>query len=181
MSTINDIIWFFPLFGGIITILSLLTPAAVSAEKSGNLIWMWGLIMNSSISFLENIVALIVSISCSLLILIVAVMLVFTAIKFNKGLNQNLEHEKIWLPMGILIAVLAIIWMISMNLLFSKTIATISINESELEISAKTYRFWDYYFPGFGIIGIFIGAMLPIIGSFLKMTFRREMVKIIKK
>ncbi len=181
MSTINDIIWFFPLFGGIITIFSLLTPAAVPAEKSGKLIWMWGLIMNSSISFLENIVALIVSISCSLLILIVAVMLIFTAIKFNKGLNQNLEHEKIWLPMGILIAVLAIIWMISMNLLFSKTIATISMNESELEISAKTYRFWDYYFPGFGIIGIFIGATLPIIGSFLKMNFRREMVKIIKK
>ncbi len=153
-------IWIFPFIGGIITLISFLTPAACVIDRSPSLdidfyLWMINLyfshryeagIHTVRIEFDTPLISLIPSIICSILIIILSIITIITANKYRK---RVLDTKITWLVSAILTIIATVIWMIMM------------------EISRRVlygHEFWGLFNPSFGIIGLFLGAGLEIVG-----------------
>ncbi len=169
MKEIKKLVWIFPLIGGIITLIALLTPAAYFIYRSPSFtsdfyLWMCNLyfshrfefgIYTTIIEFDTQLIGLIPSIILSLIITILSILTITTAIKCRKGtMNINIS----WMVSAVVIIIATIIWMIMM------------------EVSRRVlygHQFWGIFNPGFGVIVPFIGAGLEIVGYiFLKKTLR---------
>ncbi len=167
MVEIKNYIWIIPLIGGIIILIALVTPAAYNYDYSGfYYIWSWGLFAyedrrpfvdyfgknNKFIGFNDNFVILITSICSSLFVLFCALIIIKSAIKYKKDTQEERKTlEKCLVPSTILI---------------SFSVVMVSLIEI-LFINCYERSFWGSYFPGFGTIGMFIGAVLTIIGYYI--------------
>lgn len=142
-------------------------PASIP-QRDTKIIWIWGLTYHSSISFLNNIVALIISIICTIIILINTFRIILTALKIRNSQNSIDYVERIWLISGFIIIIMMVIWIFSINYLITYSITSTEKEGSLRTTTTTTYRFWDYNTIGFGIIGVLLGGILTIIGACIK-------------
>lgn len=174
--------WIFPFVGSLIIIFAFLTPAAINLDNTNKQIWMCGLSTNNSnnsMSIIDDGNVFIGSIVCSIFIIFISIVTVKSSNKVRKGGIYMETVEKAWFVESVLIIVLEIIWMLLLNLLITKTIVSVSSNKEGLVLTAETFRFWEYHVPGFGVIGIFLGASLIMVGAILKKKLRKKRVAII--
>lgn len=150
-SNIKDYDYAFPLVGGIIALIAFLTPAGSYSDFSGSMdVWMWGLFSiyaygyGSLTTFTQDPGELLISVSCSILVLISIIIIISKANKTRKY-----GDESKWLGASILLIISTIAWIAGM------------------EINGRIFfsiSLWSVISPGFGVIGMFLGAILSIIG-----------------
>jgi len=125
MANIKDYIWVFPLVGGILTIVGLLTPVAyLEALGIGEYYWLWGLRYLDAgpygtftnwffelepkeftpFLFLDFFVHFVI-------FLIVALVILTSALKARKEGDIH-RFQKIWLSLGIILIIVGIIYLI---------------------------------------------------------------------
>jgi len=162
MKQIKKYSWTFALIGGIITLISFLTPAATFIYRSPSYNtefyrWMldfyfshvYELGIHTTTIGLNTSITGYISFICSFLIILFNILIIISAIRYRKGI---LVSKINWLVFALLTVILTIVWMVM------KEISTIiSFNHS----------FWGLLSPGFGIIGLFLGATLEIVGFLL--------------
>jgi hypothetical protein len=142
-------------------------PASIP-QRNTEIIWIWGLTLHDTVSFLGNIFALIISIICTIVIVICAHRIISTALK-NRKRDKRVEFvERIWLITGFIIIVVMIIWIFSIHYLITYTVIATEKEGSLRTTTITTYRFWAYNTIGFGVIGVILGGCLSIIGACIK-------------
>ena len=163
MIRIKKNIWAFPFIGGIIALISFMTPAAVffyQYPTYSTEFYRWMLDFYVSFVFYESGVQTIrvglntsltgyISFTCSFLIILFNILIVISANRDRKG-KKVLKINKLVLALSTVI--LTILWMVM------KEIST---------INSFNHSFWGLLSPGFGVIGLFLGAGLVIVGFIL--------------
>ena len=154
--------WIAPLLGGVLSLIALLTPATyLSMYGEYFYVWMWGLvsiklydpyddIYYTDTQLTDNVRLLIPSIICSIFIFIFAVILIASANLNRTGKKEFNELKRSWYGLSFLSIITTAAWMISYEIIIY------------IEISQS---FWNVMDPGFGVIGIFLGALISIIGT----------------
>ena len=155
MGDIRDYQWAFPLVGGVIALLALLTPVAYFSSYSGSMnIWMWGLFSidaygyGSITRFTQDPGEITLSLISSAIVLICTIAIISSAASCRRNMRIGKIKKNAWLPLSIMVIVGTALWMIGMEAL----------------TYAYGYSFWSAVSPGFGVIGTFLGAILSIIG-----------------
>ncbi|MFW9818929.1 MAG: hypothetical protein ACFFE5_04915 [Candidatus Thorarchaeota archaeon] len=163
MVEIKNLIWGFPLIGGLIIIISFLTPAATFTYQESSFyseFYRWMLDFYIAYDYTDGILTTTrfglntsitgyISYMISFLIIGLTIFLLINAIRYKK---KRLFPKINWLVFPILTLMLTIAWMAM------KEVSTIlSFNHS----------FWGLLSPGFGIIGLFLGDGIEIIGYIL--------------
>jgi hypothetical protein len=158
MRSIKNYFWIIPFLGVVMCIIALFAPAAYFENVIWNheiINWIWGFYQdtfNSIITsgFYEESIQLLPSIIASSII-------VGSIIASGIGLLRNRKNKKsgivdllVYILPALCIIIILFFWMVMMELA-EQTIWGISM--------------WQRYIPGFGIIGLFTGASLIIIGG----------------
>ena len=151
--------WIFPFTGSVIILFSFLTPAAYFIHQTPTYSteffrWMLDFYLshvyeygiNSYYMDLNTSLTGYISFICSGLIIFSAVFILINANKYRKGKEVSKVN---WLLSALLTISLGTFWMIM------KEIST---------INSFHHSFWGLLSPRFGIIGIFLGAGLEILG-----------------
>jgi len=168
MTDVKKYIWVFPLIGGIITLISLVTPA-VSVNLMGMItasLWFWDLytwnftMLSSGTEFVMEPLVLIPSLISTCLLTIGGILLLVTAMRLKR---RNLEQVNIETPSilgGVVILIAEIVWLSMVPTFFPL---------------AKYYgsypgSFWSLYglsfhTVGFGIIGGFFSTVIAFGGA----------------
>jgi len=155
MGEIYDYVWGFPLFGGLLGIIAMLTPAASIIEFGSSFyLWIWGLVSfqlfgyGGMTVYTDNILLIIPSIIISIVIVISIIALLASANKCRNDMKVgNIGNSKGLTP-SILIIISTIAWIISVEVVYV----------------SGGMSFWAFTSPGFGVIGMFLGSIIPIIG-----------------
>ena len=151
------------MIGGLIVVISFFTPAAFFFHQYPAYrteFYRWMLDFYVSLVFYDNGTQTItaglntnltgyISWTCSILIISLNILIILSANKYRKGKTIT---ENNWLIYTIITITTTIEWMIM------KEINT---------LNSFDHSFWGLLSPGFGIIGLFLGAGLEIIGFFL--------------
>lgn len=160
MRNLKTFFWLLPCIGLILCSIALFTPAAYFENVIWNheiIKWILGFFQNTfnsivNVNFYEDSLQLVPSIVTSsiviLSILIIALAMVIDRNDLKKG---SINLFKYIIP-AICIIISTIFWM-SMMEFAERTMYDLSL--------------WNRYVPGFGVIGLFIGACLIIFGSVL--------------
>ncbi len=171
MVEIKNLVWGLPLLGGLIIIISFLTPAATFAYQESSLyseFYRWMLDFYIAYDYTDGILTTTrfglntsitgyISYVVSFLIIGSTILLLINAIRYKK---RTLPPKINWLIFPILTLMLTIAWIVM------KEVST---------ILSYNHSFWGLLSPGFGIIGLFSGAVLEIIGYiFFKKSQRNE-------
>lgn len=169
MVEIKKYLWIFSFMGGLIILISFLTPAATFAYQLSSLyseFYRWMLDFYIAFDYIDGILTTIriglntsftgyISFTLSFLIIGLNTYLLISSIRYKK---ITLSPKMNWLVFPILTVMLTIAWMVM------KEVST---------ISSHNHSFWGLLRPGFGIIGLFTGAGLEILGYvFLKKKLR---------
>jgi hypothetical protein len=166
MHTEKNYYWIAPLLGGVLSLIALFTPATYINHYDFDYqwdfyIWMWGLTLSryyssydnsysSEILFMNDLSLLISSIICSLLVFIFAVILIRSANLNRTGKKEFFKARNGWYGWSALLIITTAVWMMLYEV----------INQMGYYLPN-----WDTMDPGFGVIGIFLGAMISIIGT----------------
>ena len=158
-------IWIFPLIAGILVILAILTPTAYFSYMGVTWNWwMWnlttlGVIGYDSVSlFITDVDFIMPSIVSTGVTLLSAVNLL---ILFSSTRKRNLDTKKFGLKLiisAVLSIAIMIYYMIAMDIAFY---GGLTIEDTTFTAG---YHFWDVFNPGFGIIALFLSAVLSFIG-----------------
>lgn len=160
MRDLKDYIWFVPYIGLIMCSIALFTPAAFFENVIWNheiIKWIMGFFQNTfnsvvNVGFYEESLQLVPSVIASSIVILSILIIAMGLIKRRNDLKKgSISLPKIIIPATCIISS-AIYWMTMME------IAERSIYELSM---------WSRYVPGFGVIGLFIGADLIIFGSLL--------------
>ena len=154
--------WVFPFTGSIIILISFLTPAAYFIYQTPTYStdfyrWMLDFYMSHVYEYgihsyymdINTSLTGYLSFICSGLIILSSVFVLINANKFRK---EKKVSKAYWFISALLIISLGSFWMIM------KEVST---------INSFHHSFWGLLSPGFGIIGIFLGASLEILGFLL--------------
>ncbi len=174
MSIKKNYFWVPPLIGGILSLISLATPAAYFSQMGNSIyVWMWGFLSIklygyygyiTETAFTDNMNLLIPSIICSLIIFIGAVTLIAFANMNRKGTTNVQEVKNKWYFLSILLIITTAGWMIVYEVL------------AQVEVG---FSWWENMDPGFGVIGIFIGAVISLIGTAVSSYMVRQGQRVI--
>jgi len=168
MVEIRKYIWFLPFVGGLIGIISLITPAG-TADFAGYIVvdfWMWGMwvqtgYIGANTIFLSDIFST-VGIGCSVLTLIFSIIIFITANQIRKNSKNIIDTRMIWIASGILIIIINITWAVIMIFMNYGVI----LNELYGDFFPPSYQFntliWLYFDFNFGIIGPIISGILAV-------------------
>ncbi len=194
IADIKDYIWTIPLIGGILLLISFFTPSAYATQMGiSEYQWMWGLFHvdiygyspETDFFFNEEPIKYMIPIFLSgifsaIIILITSIMLITSANSIRKGRKNSKEFENMWLGMGILIFIAAIIYMIGIHITTRNYLKwVISQLPSDGYIISD---YWDVYEPGFGIIAPFLTGVLAIVGGIIsKYVSKRKIIPIKEK
>ena len=148
-----------PILGGITSLIALLFPAVyidivIFIFHIEIYVYLYGymvIIINGRIYDSGYIGGgfLLISIICTMVIIISSIIFIGT------------KKREAWLGMAISQMVAVLLWLSIIIIIFSNFVKEI---EQELDINIS---FWDVFSLGFGIIGVFIGSILVIIGFFV--------------
>ena len=171
MRESKTFIWVIPYLGLIICIVALFTPTAYFENIFWNheiINWIWGFYQDTynsivTTAFYEEPIQILPSIISCIIIVFSIIIIGLCLIRYNKDIRRGLIKLPIYLVLALCVIASVILWMVMMENA-EQTIWGISM--------------WGRYIPGFGLIGLFLGAILIIIGSFLikfiKITQTRE-------
>lgn len=142
-------IWAAPLCGAVISLIAFFTPVVyIEAWDTSFYMWIWPLTdldfegVKSEIAFLEIISGIFtISILICIMIFIGSVSSYWNRTKESKDISPAL------LIASVVMIISTIGWIITMELLWP-----------------LDRRFWSYSNPGFGIVGLFIGSGISIVG-----------------
>ncbi|MHA1475194.1 MAG: hypothetical protein ACTSPA_07700 [Promethearchaeota archaeon] len=171
MTTIKKKSWILPLCGGILSIIGLLIPVCYSTTAYDENLWMWGLIHHISSGGVFEFLPpelLIPGIITAVLILIFSIVIITFALFIIKGKEVQSSAQKIWIIMGILELCVAIIYIIAM---------AIGWDSYALRMNYTVNDFWRIYNFHFGMISLFIGAALSIVGAIIGKRNNSEISK----
>lgn len=156
ITKIKENLWSIPLLGGVIILISLFTPTAIWFVNFNNTVsnWMWGLFYiyfygNDYTQFDKALLSFIPSIICSVIVGFSAMLIIFCAYNYRK---REKDPKNLLIISALAVIISTIVWIIFM------------------EIGWLLYHdqsFWDAYSPSFGLVGIFLGAILTITGYFI--------------
>lgn len=142
--------WVFPIVGGIISIIGVLTPLATFYNYF--YIWMWGLVFSRlygiSIEFINNPFIFSIGISTSILIVICSVTLIITGFLYNRSHYTDKKISKLWLSCGFIILICTVISLIIVDFYTYN--------------GMFIYGIWEICDPSFGAIGPILGSVLAI-------------------
>jgi len=159
MGEIYDYVWGFPLVGAILGIIAMLAPSAYISDFSGSFyLWMWGLVSVQifdpyygnfgTTAYTDNILIIIPSVIISIVIMISIISLLATANKCRNDIKLGITGNSKGLTPSILIVISTIAWIISIEVVYM----------------SGGMSFWNLTSPGFGVIGMFLGSVITIIG-----------------
>ena len=182
------------MIGGILLLISFFTPSAYATQMGiSEYQWMWGLFhvdiygyrTETGLTLTEEPAEYMIPIFLSgifsaIIILIASIMLITSANSIRKGRKNSKEFENMWLGMGILIFIAAIIYMIGIHVTMRNYLKWVI---SQLPPDGYVISdYWDVYKPGFGIIAPFLTGVLAIVGAGTsKYVSKREIFPIKEK
>ncbi|MFW9818928.1 MAG: hypothetical protein ACFFE5_04910 [Candidatus Thorarchaeota archaeon] len=160
MIEIKKFIWIVVCIGGFTTLIALLTPMACYIYRSASFdtdfyLWMINLfysyryesgIHTTRIEFDIQLISFIPSIICTSILIISSIITIKTAINYRE---RDAIPKINWLFLALIVLFVTVFWIIM------------------IEISRWVlygHSFWANLSPGFGIIGLFLGAGLQIVG-----------------
>ena len=139
-------IWLAPLCGAVISLIAFFTPVIhIEAWDTSFHMWVWPLNdldfegESSEIAFLERISGIFA------LSILICIMIFISSV--NSYLSSTKERGHALLGASIVMIICTIGWIITMELLWP-----------------LDRGFWEYSDPGFGIVGLFIGSGISIVG-----------------
>ena len=159
MGKLKDYIWIVPLIGGILTLGAFFAPALYMTESNESIyLWMWALVSiqyesyyggtERDVVFSRNPDILTPSIICSFIIILCILTLIISSFLYRKRMRNSKVNPIVGLGASICIIGFNIAWIVII----------------EAVMSSYLSNFWSYMNPGFGVIGMFIGPVLSIIG-----------------
>jgi len=163
MTEVKKYIWVLPLVGGVIALISLLTPV-VSVNLMGMItgsLWMWDLytynfaMVSSGTEFVMEPLVLIPSLTSTCLLVIGGILLLTTGMKLK---NRNLEQVNVKVPSilaGIVILIAEILWLSMVPTFFP-----LQRFYSGYPGTFWTYSYMSFHTAGFGLIGGFISTFI---------------------
>ena len=170
MIDINDIkkyLWLVPLSGGILSLLSVFSPASyLIVGPLFTHFWMWGLTVGgigftvTGISFSLQIEVLVSGLLFTLFILICSILTIILAMKIKKGTRKVDELENFWISSGLIVILSSIAWIIMIE-----SVAIAPYHPPE---------WWGYYSLGFAVIGPFIAGALLIATVFIERYLKKK-------
>ena len=149
-----------PYLGILMCVIALFTPAAYFENRIWNheiIIWIWGYFQdtfNSTVStgFFTYPIQLAPSVIISIIIVLSISYIGVGLIKHRNDLKKGSINILEYIIPAISIISIIVFWMVGME---------------KAEQAIYGISMWGRYVPGFGVIGLFIGACLIIIGSLL--------------
>ena len=142
-------IWVAPLCGAVISLIPFFTPVVyIEAWDTSFYMWVWPLTdldfegENSEIAFLERISGIF-----TICILICIMVFISSVSSYWKSTKESKDIGPALLVASVVMIFSTIGWIITMELLWP-----------------LDRGFWDYSDPGFGIVGLFIGSGISIVG-----------------
>jgi hypothetical protein len=165
MRNLKTFVWVILYLGVFVCSIALFTPAAFFENIIWNhkiINWIWGLFQdtfNSAVtsSFYEDPIQLVPSVITSSIVLISILFLGIELLRHRDNLKKGLINLFIYVIPAACIIFSTIFWMVMMEI---------------AERSIYDISMWSRYVPGFGVLGLFIGASLII--------FRSVLTKLIK-
>jgi len=143
-------LWYFPLLGGVLIIIGVLTPIATFYNELN--IWMWGLIQvrfyGNLLEFVEDQIILYMGISLSIIIVLLSLIIIFTAYFYHIGHFSEWKIGRLWLILGSMILVGMIIYLILLDFYTYNGLFP--------------YGIWEFLNAGFGAVGPIFGSILSI-------------------
>ncbi len=157
MGDVREYDWAFSLVGGAIALIAFLTPAGyISNYASSMYVWMWGLFSlqvygyGTITRFTQDPGEIFVSLIGSLIVLISIGIIIYkgnNTRKFKRATAYN--DSRSWAGASVMLMIGTIVWIVG------------------LEINTQMFydlSMWANLNPGFGVIGMFLGGILSLIG-----------------
>ncbi|MFX1394161.1 MAG: hypothetical protein ACFFAH_11350 [Promethearchaeota archaeon] len=189
MGTLSEHCYAFPFLAGVLTLIALITPAAhyISDDTMyyGIYVWMWGLLVvrdrgHSNFKVFNRewedfvqywgleLFGIVPSLICTGMIIVGSLVFIWTAQKVKAGNMDEDKAAKIWAFFAILNIGLTIFWIIWIEYYYAGVYQIIAGEIRIVNPEEDHIGFWAFYNLGFGVIGVFLGAAIALIGVYVK-------------
>ena len=172
-------LFFLPYLGGVLAIISMITPVAAHFHKDiynpSHTIWIWGLIVitewvygftgyawENEFTLITDPFILIISIIISILIAFFAIKTIITSRNYGRD-EKRLDMT--FVKYGACILGLYILWMMILQIFYALT---------GFMGMGPEFSFWTYFHVNFGTVGIFLGGFFIILGPILSKAFLKR-------
>jgi len=176
LRNLKNYIWTLPFIGALICIISFFTPAAYFENIVWNhtiINWIWGYYYDKLVSrydqsitiengFYSEPIQFISSFITSVIIVFCILIIILYSYKNRTNLKNGIIKSITSLFPAVIIIISTITWMIMMEI-------------AELQIYGLSM--WDRYTPNFGLIGMYIGATVIIVGFILIKKYSQEIIE----
>ncbi|MFW9828132.1 MAG: hypothetical protein ACFFEY_11095 [Candidatus Thorarchaeota archaeon] len=160
---------FFPIIGGVLTILALFAPTSFSTDSIATYyVWMFQTYLHTDpppirIGLLRwDPTLLTFSVIFSVIIFLSALIIIWISIKYRKNSINFKKFKNILLILAILISILTLAWIIMMEVYYMIYGANHWVGIGS-----------GHYIPHFGIIGPFIGSIFVVLGILLERKYKK--------
>lgn len=179
-------LWVLPYIGGAVVVFAIMFPAGIhiipNLTEYSHTTWVWGLVCTidfqqigdwtwwTEFGFILDPLILTVSIALSVIIIYYGVKSVLRARNLNKE-DKNLDKSS--MIYGVIILALITFWIFLVEFYYSITGFPVNSYFDSFGIGPP-FSFWGYFEMSFGIIGVLLGASLPIIGYLVSLFLTRK-------
>lgn len=159
VNNIKKYLWLVPLSGGILSLLSVFSPASYFMVGPIFIhIWMWGLAVNNAgIGFSGQIEVLVSGIVFTLFILICSILIIVITIQIKKETRKVDEFKNFWISSGLIVILSSIAWIIMIE-----------------SVALSPPVWWGFFSLGFAVIGPFIAGALLIATVFIDRYLKKK-------
>ncbi len=156
------------IIGSSIVLLSYLFPAN-SPVIDTPYIWIWGLsYWKTEFYFSLKTIFSQISVVLSIIILGCVSVIIITSNKLRKG-EPFKSSGAILITLAVSIIVVVIYWAIIAHVMLEYLVENRYTVEDGIEVTTRyTINFWDYNNPGFGLVGLIIGAIVILYGGIME-------------
>ena len=167
MQNLEKYVWIVPHLGLVMCLIALFTPAAYFENIIWNheiIKWTLGFFQNTfnsivNVSFYEESLQLVPSVISSSVDILSILIIAIGLIKHRNDLLKGSINLSLIIIPAICIISSTVFWMIMMEI---------------AELNIYDLSMWGRYVPGFGVVGMFIGASLIIFGSLLNKLIKNR-------
>ena len=165
MRDLKRDVWIVPYLGLIMCLIALFTPAAFFENiiwNHENIKWMMGFFQDTfnsivNVGFYEEALQLVPSVIASSIVILSILIIGIGLSKHRNDLRKGSINLTYYIILAICIIGSTIFWIVMMEI---------------AERNTYDLSMWGRYVPGFGVIGLFIGAGLIIFGSLITKFMR---------
>ncbi|MHA2325642.1 MAG: hypothetical protein ACXACB_09595 [Promethearchaeota archaeon] len=171
MKDIKQYFWMIPLLGAVTCFIAFITPVASFENRIWNhtiYVWIWGFYFDRLVSVFDQSVSIDTqfythplqitpSLVFSSIIIVCITFVIYSTYKHRKDYKDGKTKAIQSVIPGLIIIICVIIWMVMMEF---------------AELSIYDLSMWNRYIPNFGLIGLYLGAGLMIVGFLLIKKFK---------